>query len=340
MNHKNGYAALLAGLLASAGPSMAEDRLADLAQQESLNLVITDSGMGGLSVVADIAQRATESKSFREVNIYFVNALFRPRAGYNSLQTREEKIDFFNNALKAMKKRYEPDAILVACNTLSVLLPDCDAATSSSIPVEGIVEAGVDMIVEELAKNPAATALLFATQTTAQEGSHRDALLERGVPEERFVVQACPELTWYIEQDPEGFDTELMISSYVSEALEKRENTSGPVALSFNCTHFCYSLPLWEQELSNQNVELSSTLNPNLRMGDALFPEKTAGRFDSTTVNIRTISMVEISQVTIDALSPVLSRTSTKTAESLRNWELVPDLFEWESVLEEKIPDS
>ena len=41
------------------------------------------------------------------------------------------KIRVFGNVLRAIEKRYSPDLILVACNTLSVLLPDTPAARSA-----------------------------------------------------------------------------------------------------------------------------------------------------------------------------------------------------------------
>lgn len=303
--------------------------------KENLRLVVTDSGLGGLSVVADIARRAQESNSYREVEITFVNALFRRGGGYNSLPTREEKVGIFNSALEAMKLRYEPDAILVACNTLSVLLPDCAAMHDTSIPIIGIVSTGVDMMEAELARSNDTTVLLFATQTTVEEDSHRKELLARGISAERIVLQACPELTWYIEQDPKGFDTELLISTFVGEALAKRRSTDGPVAISFNCTHFGYSASLFEDEIEAQGVRRSATLNPNDRMADFLFPQKIANRFDATEVSVQTASMVEIDPQTVEALSPVLMETSPQVGEALRNWELVPDLFNWQHVLVE-----
>jgi hypothetical protein len=261
--------------------------------------------------------------------------LFRPEAGYNSLSSRADKIAVFNMALESMQERYDPDAVLVACNTLSVLLPECPAA-NDEIPVVGIVDSGVEMIESELAKHPEATALLFATQTTVEEGGHRDGLLRRGIAEERFVVQACPNLTWYIEREPEGFDTELLISTFVSDALEKRPDKTGPVAISFNCTHFGYSQSLWEQELARQGVEVTATLNPNTIMAGPLFPDTNSGRFEETTVTVSAVSMVGIPETTVNSLSPVLAETSEETAKALENWKIVPDLFDWQSALEKR----
>jgi len=314
-------------------PCIASEKLTALSENDTLKLVVIDSGLGGLSVAADIARRAEENLAYEEIDVIFVNALFQAEAGYNSLATREEKVAVFDTALKAMGEKYKPDAILVGCNTLSVLLPDC-SATSGTIPVTGIVDAGVDLIAKELESNPETTAILLATQTTVDEGSHRQGLIDRGIDENRFVVQSCPNLTWYIEREPEGFETELLISTFVADALEKRSSKDGSVALSFNCTHYGYSQKLWEQELANQGVNHSSTLNPNMTMADPLFHEDNNERYEDTEVTVRVISMVEISDDVIKALSPVLHQTSPATSTALENWIQVPDLFDWQNALE------
>lgn len=330
------FSSLLTGCLATllALPTMlsAEEisPLDALTSKDRLTIVITDSGLGGLSVMADMAKRAEETKAYAQVDLVFYNALFREQAGYNSLATREEKVRIFNNALEDMGQRYEPDAILVACNTLSVLLPDCEAAKRGEPPVVGIVEPGVELIVEALEKDPDATALLFATQTTVEEDSHRQGLLAKGIANERIVLQACPDLTWYIERDPAGFETELMISSFVSEALAKSPSPAGPVYVSFNCTHFGYSKDLWEQAMSAEGADLRGMLNPNDTMAAPLFPESIHNRHQETMVTARVVSQVKIEPQVVESLVKVLEPVSPASAKALQQWENVPNLFEWE----------
>lgn len=302
-----------------------------LTEKNQLTIVITDSGMGGLSVMADLARRAEETKAYEHVDLIFYNALFREQAGYNSLATREEKVRIFNNALEDMGQRYVPDAILVACNTLSVFLPDCEAAKRGDPPVIGIVEPGVELIAEALEKNPEATAILFATQTTVEEDTHRQGLLARGIADERLVLQACPNLTWYIEQDPAGFETELMISSFVSEALAKAPSPTAPVYVSFNCTHFGYSRDLWEQAMASEGTDLRGMLNPNDTMAAPLFPEEIHGRHESTLVTARVVSQVKIEPQVVEALSQVIKPVSPVSAQALEHWENVPNLFKWKA---------
>jgi glutamate racemase len=303
----------------------------DLIKRDRLTIVVTDSGMGGLSVLADMAARAEKTRAYRELDLVFYNALFRERAGYNSLATRDEKVRIFNLALEDMAARYQPDAIVVACNTLSVLLPDCAVAQRGNPPVFGIVEPGVEMIVEALERSPEAKAVLFATQTTVDEESHRRGLLAAGIAPERIVMQACPGLTYYIEHDPAGLETELMITSFVADALGQMGGAPAPVYISFNCTHYGYATPIWEEQVREAGVTLLGSLNPNDRMADDFFPESIANRHESTTVRVRVVSMVPIDAEVVTALGAVLRETSAGAAAALEKWQHEPSLFQWQA---------
>ena len=87
--------------------------LPGLLEKESITIVITDSGLGGLSVLADAAEKFRQHPVFKQVNLVFFNALFTDESGYNGLQTREEKLEVFSSALQSMENLYAPDIILV-----------------------------------------------------------------------------------------------------------------------------------------------------------------------------------------------------------------------------------
>ncbi|MDX2418686.1 MAG: hypothetical protein QNK19_14595 [Xanthomonadales bacterium] len=176
-----------------------------LLEKENITIVITDSGLGGLSVLADAAEKFRQHPAFKKVNLVFFNALFSDQFGYNGLQTREEKLRVFSSALQSMQDRYAPDIILVACNTLSVLIADTEFARTSSITVVGIVADGVEQIAQQLRGKPTAKNIIFATQTTVDEGTHRNLLLEQGFTDTQIMAQSCPQLNLHIEQ---GYDSE------------------------------------------------------------------------------------------------------------------------------------
>src|SRR3954463_16022076 len=105
-----------------------------------MHILITDSGVGGLSVCA-YAERFVRTCGFTEpVRLTFANAAPANDYGYNSMPNREAKLETFDRFLRNVTERFAPDLIYVACNTLSVLLPDTPYFASAQIPVKGIVK--------------------------------------------------------------------------------------------------------------------------------------------------------------------------------------------------------
>lgn len=305
--------------------------LPGLLEKEEITIVVTDSGLGGLSVVADAAEKFRQHAVFRKVNLVFANALFSSDAGYNALQTREEKLKVFSNALQGMQQRYAPDIILVACNTLSVLAPDTGFARTSPVPVVGIIEDGVEQISGQLQGNPAARNIIFATQTTVDEGTHKDQLLALGIGPDQLVTQSCPQLSLYIEQGYDNMYTEMLIDAYVDEALSNMGGIDGPLSVSFNCTHFGYSLELWQRAFASRGIEVAAYLDPNTKMIDFLLPGDLQRRFEQAEITVRVVSMVDIPADRQQSIGGFLQTVSPATADALGNFELRTDLFEWTS---------
>src|SRR5215467_10337789 len=120
-----------------------------------MHILITDSGVGGVSVVA-YAERFVRTRGFTEpVRLTFANAAPANDYGYNSMPSHAVKIETFDRFLRNVTGRFAPDMIYVACNTLSVLLPDV------SVPAKGIIGTGLELLVRAL--SPDAYALIFAT---------------------------------------------------------------------------------------------------------------------------------------------------------------------------------
>ncbi len=303
--------------------------LAGFFQKEDVTIALTDSGLGGLSIMAEAIRRMKEERVFRRANFVFYNALFSLEGGYNSLKTRQEKIDVFSSALENLEKKYHPDVIFIGCNTLSVFFPDTPFSRKTKIPVIGIVEAGVEMIADSLRTQPGAVAILFATPTTISEGTHKKMLIEQGFPDERIILESCPELENYIEKDHAGDETGMLISASVDEALRKISSPQPPFLASLNCTHYGYSLPLWEKAFEEAGVKPLAILNPNSRMIEPLFRPEYQGRFKETAVSARVVSMVEIGREKRSSLGNWLEEISPEVATALRGYELNPLLFEW-----------
>jgi len=65
-----------------------------------MRLMITDSGLGGLSVCAGLEQALLRENLGRGIELLYVNATPSDRGGYNSLATQQERIALFNSFLK------------------------------------------------------------------------------------------------------------------------------------------------------------------------------------------------------------------------------------------------
>ena len=332
------HALILGALILVTTPVAAQteptpDWLPGLLEQESITIVITDSGLGGLSVLADAAEKFRQQPVFKQVNLVFFNALFTDESGYNGLQTRDEKLKIFSSALQSMQDRYSPDIILVACNTLSVLIPDTEFARTSSLPVVGIVADGVEQIAQQLRSDPSAKNIIFATQTTVDEGTHKNLLLEQGFKDTQVMTQSCPQLTLHIEQGYDSEYTEMLIDAYVDEALSSMGETEGPLSVSFNCTHFGYSMEFWKLAFSSRGVEVVEYLDPNTRMIDFLLPVDLQQRYEQSEVAVKVVSMINIPDDRQDSIGRWLHTTSPATETALRQFELVPDLFIWRDLI-------
>jgi len=302
-----------------------DDRDSLLVDRKEITVVITDSGLGGLAVMDDIAKKLTGSGYYERVNLIFVNALFDADKGYNALPSREEKINMFNSVLHGIENRFHPDIILIGCNTLSVLFEETNFVKRSDTPVVGIVQPGVELMANRLLQNERSVVIITGTETTISEGSHRKALLEKGFSGGRIITQACPELQSYIEKDPFGEDTQMLISYYVEEALSQLTDRANPLYLSLNCSHFGYSEKLWQQAFDDAGVDLEEILNPNTLMGDILIPEKNKNRFKKTKITRTVYSKVVIKNK--ESIYDLFKDSSPELAEALMHYVIDKDLF-------------
>jgi len=306
-----------------------EDRLEHFFAKEEVTVAVTDSGLGGLSVMANALERMREAGIFQKAHFVFFNALFSNEGGYNSLREREQKIRIFDSALRSLEKHINPDVILIGCNTLSALYEDTAFSHQTTIPVKGIIEAGVELIATNLKTHPESRVILFGTQTTVSERIYEQKLVERGFLRERIVSQACPDMVPYIEKGYDSDETEMLIYAYVDEAVRRAGTGSSHLFVSLNCTHYGFASKLWTKAFQSIGITPLGFLNPNNRMNDFLFPDAQRHRFDHTDVSASVIAMVPIDAQRIASIGGWLNAVSPKTAAALRNYTHHPNLFEW-----------
>jgi glutamate racemase len=298
-----------------------------LAKRTDVTILVTDSGLGGLSVAADVAARLPASGVFRKVRIVFYNALF-DNIGYNGLATEAEKDRIFDVVLRAMEKRYRPDILLIACNTLSVVYDRTAFSRKSPFPVVGIVDTGVDLIARQFEKTPRATAILFGTKTTIENEAHKKALVARGFPAERIVGQACHRLAGAIERGVATEETVSYIRQFVGEALARTGPVAGPLFAAFVCTHYGYARQQFSDAFAAAGYPEIELLDPNPLMGDVLFKPAYLHRYPRTEVEVEVVSRLEITEQERAAIGPLLEAVSPAVAAAFRNYSFDPKLFE------------
>jgi glutamate racemase len=290
-----------------------------------MHILITDSGVGGLSVCA-YAERFVRTHGLDEpVRLTFANAAPENDYGYNSMPSRQMKLETFDRFLTNVTARYGPDLIYVACNTLSVLLPDTPFAQTAEIPVKGIVETGATLLLRELEADPRTTAMIFGTQTTIDSGAYPRLLEGRGVHASRIVSQACPGLADTISEDREGVTTKSEIDGWVRTAIAKMQRRDTPVVACLACTHYGYRKDLFASALADAGIS-ASVVNPNESAVDDLFgpaPQNGTNR----EVEVQFVTRYAIPETTVEALTWFLSDISPRTVAAMKNFSHVPDLF-------------
>lgn len=297
-------------------------------RRPDVTIVVTDSGLGGLSVVADLAERLPSSGVARSARIVFVNALLDDAIGYNDLKRDGDKLRVFDAALSAMERRYDPDLLLIACNTLSVLYDRTAHAREASTPTVGIVGLGADLIARTLDERPGGTAVLFATRTTIESGAHRRLLVAKGYPADRIVPQACHRLAGSIERGADSDETRAYVGQFVAEAIGRLPEKPGPLVVSLNCTHYGYAGGLWQETFARLGYPGVKVIDPNPLMADLVLREGGERRYPETKVTVEVVSKVPIGADVQASLGSLLRRSSPLTADALAGYRHDPALFD------------
>ncbi|HET6489909.1 MAG TPA: aspartate/glutamate racemase family protein [Syntrophales bacterium] len=296
------------------------------AAKDTLSLVIADSGMGGLSICADIVSGLQARRSHRSVSVTYFNAWPEQDRGYNLLPGMAERIRVFDRALAAMLC-FRPDRILIACNTLSALYPGTPFSRQAPVPVEGIIDYGVDLIHAHVSARADSRVIILGTPTTIEAGTHRNRLVERGIDSGRIVCQPCDRLAGEIEKAPEGATVRAMVDDCIRQAADRIPDRRLPVAAALCCTHYGFSRRVFEAALQARFEGPITILDPNRAMSEALLADLAPPRHGDTRINLEVVSRIVWSDEKIEAIARFLEAASPLTAGALRQYRHDPDLF-------------
>lgn len=304
------------------------------------HVVITDSGLGGLSICAALEQHLRQAPLRHRVRLTYVNAWPFEDRGYNDLPDAASRAGVFGRALASMNAM-RPDRILIACNTLSILYPYTAFSRHPPVPVHGIVDAGVGLFAERLQGEPAASIVLTGTKTTIESGVHQDRLVSRGIDPARIGAVPCHGLAGAIEKDVDSAAVVALIDACTSAAAA----TAPPgttLYVGLCCTHYGYVAARLVEALTRKTGRRVSALDPNARlvsdlMADTSMVAGVAGQgietggpapsSDRGGVAVELISKVMLDEPARRGIARLIEPVSAVTARALLSYARVPDLF-------------
>lgn len=319
------------------------------------HLVITDSGLGGLSICAALEQAARAahaSGASGPIRLTYVNAWPEEGRGYNDLPDAATRAGVFDRAL-ARVDALAPDAVLIACNTLSILYELTAHRAAGRVPVEGIIDSGVTLFEEALSAHPGSALVLIGTRTTIESNVHRRRLAARGVDASRLGASSCHGLATSIEHDPHGPATEGLIAT-CAERAARAAPAGEPLLLGLCCTHYAWVGDALARASAAAAGRPVIPLDPNARLvrdiaprllgatpehhertrvpgDDAGVPGHDGVRRDqdvsAPAVTVEVISKVTLTEAQRLAVAALVEPVSPATARALRVYNHVPDLF-------------
>ena len=311
-----------------------------------MKIVITDSGLGGLNILYNCFKYFQEHNSNSFVELVFFNALPTETTGYNQINSYANKVRTFDSALNAMSK-LNPDMILIACNTLSVVYLDTQFKKENKVRVVGIVEAAVDSIYHKLSENTVdnskSKVVLIGTPTTINSGIYKNQLIERGIASDRILQSECPKLESIISENPNDDYIQDKLDEFIGHlfADENIISKNDKIYLALCCTHYEFAKIQFKlfldsfkknYELINPNEEMIKYINLDKSVIPVSFKELPINdtylsRNNPTKINISIVSQTKIPINNINSLVGIFKQKCPELTESLINYQYQPEMF-------------
>lgn len=292
-----------------------------------LAVVITDSGLGGLLIGAELERRLRGTAGDGPVRLVYVNAWPDTRFGYNDLADMGARAAVFDRALAAMAT-FRPGLILIACNTLSIVYEATAFRRAPAVPVAGILDEGAAFFSEALSRDPAGILALFGTRTTIGSGEHVRRMAGRGIDPLRVVAEACHGLAAAIDKDPDAPAVPGLVEECVLQAAP-RLPAAVPVYVGLACTHYAYVAEAFRASLVRAIGAKVEVLDPGGRLVDGLargIPARRPGTGEREVV-VEVASKVELSDSQRRAVARRLEPVSPSMARALLEYRHLPELF-------------
>jgi glutamate racemase len=180
---------------------------------------VFDSGVGGLTVLAEIRDRLPY-----EHTIYFGDTARVPYGVRDLAEVREFAFEIIRYLIDLDVK-----LVVVACNTASAAALEA-AQSEFEIPLVGVIEPGARAAAVDTINRRVG---VLATETTVESGAYRRAVrnLDAGI---EVHEQACPQFVPLIERGlVDGPELEGVAREYLEPLMQRRVD-----AVILGCTHY------------------------------------------------------------------------------------------------------
>lgn len=287
-------------------------------------IVVTDSGLGGISVMSEIENGLIKSEDSDNIELYFYNAFAGEGFGYNQIKDKDKKVELFDAVLNKIDRDIQPDKILIACNTLSVVYNEFLKNRYEDVEILDIVNFGITEILQNYNGNN--SIIILGTPTTVNSNQYHNYLVERGLSPEHIYSKDCPDLESVIQQDAFGKDTKKMIRKYLSEIYQNKELHNKENLICLCCTHYGYAEDLFNKVLNELNINFK-IINPNKAMSESIIKSNTC-----ENVSAKVLTKNYLKEVDIENICKIIESRAPQTSSALRNFHFDENLFQipWE----------
>lgn len=282
-----------------------------------ISIVFTDSGLGGLSIMAMFYKELKKKLNFveaKEIELIFFNALPENGQGYNRMDTMQEKVIVFNKALEMIKTNYHSSAIAIACNTLSSVYPLTPFAKEEKNIYE-IISSGRYLINRQRRKEPGYPVFVIATPTTVWSGAYD--MNDAGVMHVSGATLASQ-----IEMDHKGKEVKETLAAIFNKI--KTLSSKNEIVLFLGCTHYGYIEDVFITESRKYDLDIVRIINPNVEFSAELFestiPLSQEKRNENAKISIRIESQAIIDPAEIRSIKQLISSEAPEIAAVLENY--------------------
>ena len=231
-------------------------------------IAIFDSGLGGLTVVRQVADVLPGE------NVVYLGDTARVPYGPKSPDT----VQRFAEECATFLLQYAPKLLIIACNTASATaLPHLKSRFS--LPILGVVLPGCWAAAKATRNGRVG---VIATEATVRSGAYRLGI-EQVAPGTEVFGRACPLLVPIVEEGRDGDDpiTQAVLREYLAPVRQRGVDT-----LVLGCTHY----PLLEAAVAREmgpGVTIVDSAIETARLARTLLEEDGLLRADNADVHHR-----------------------------------------------------